>query len=113
MKGHTLKENKDFRRVYYRGKSQASPVLVTYALKNSRGSVYYGITTGKKIGGAVQLNRARRIIRTAFNNLSKEIKGSWDFVFVARSRTVFVKEQDIEKAMRSHLVSIGAINGKD
>ncbi|HBA93226.1 MAG TPA: ribonuclease P protein component [Ruminococcaceae bacterium] len=113
MKGQTLKENKDFRRVYYRGKSQASSVLVTYAMKNRRGSNYYGVTTGKKIGGAVERNRARRIIRVAFNNLEKEIDGSWDFVFVARSKTVFVKEQDVERAMRYHLVNIGAINEED
>ena len=99
--------------MYYRGKSQASPVLVTYAMRNRKGSNFYGITTGKKIGGAVERNRARRIIRVAFNNLEKEIEGSWDIVFVARSRTVFVKEQEVEKAMRSHFVNIGAINEKD
>ena len=45
----TLKDNRDFRRLYQRGRSYASPLLVTYVLKNRSGDVRIGITTGKKI----------------------------------------------------------------
>ena len=122
MKGQTLKENKDFRRLYYRGKSEASPVLVTYAMKNRRGSCFYGITTSKKIGGAVERNRARRVIRAAYRSRriiraafqsvfnSGCIKGNWDFVFVARTRTTIVKSQAVEKAMLEHMQALGAID---
>lgn len=110
MKNQTLKENKDFRRLYYRGKTQASPVLVTYAMKNRKGRNVYGITTSKKIGGAVDRNRARRVIRVAFRNLEPKINGSWDFVFVARTKTTMVKSQEIEKAMLEHLVAMGVID---
>lgn len=110
MKAQTLKENKDFRRLYYRGKSEASSVLVTYAMKNRKGKNCYGITSGKKIGGAVQRNRARRVIRVAFANLEPQINGSWDFVFVARTRTTEVKSQEVEKSMRKQLILLGAID---
>ena len=110
MKGQTLKENKDFRRLYYRGKSEASPVLVTYAMKNRRGGCFYGITTSKKIGGAVERNRARRVIRAAYRSLEPKINGSWDFVFVARTRTTTVKSQAVEKAMLEHMQALGAID---
>lgn len=110
MKGQTLKENKDFRRLYYRGKSEASPVLVTYAMKNRRGGCFYGITTSKKIGGAVERNRARRVIRAAYRSLEPKINGSWDFVFVARTRTTVAKSQAVEKAMLEHMQALGAID---
>ena len=110
MKGQTLKENKDFRRLYYRGKSEASSALVTYGMKSRRGGVRYGITTSKKIGGAVQRNRARRVIRVAFRNIEPLIEGSWDFVFVARTRTTVVKSQAVEKAMLEHMQALGAID---
>lgn len=61
-----IKENRDFRRIYSKGKSFVSPVLVTYVLKNRTKNVRYGITTSKKTGNAVQRNRSRRIIRAAF-----------------------------------------------
>lgn len=69
----TLKENKDFRRLYYRGKSKASPVLVTYVMKNRVGETRVGITTSKKIGIAVKRNRARRVIRAAFSEFEAQI----------------------------------------
>ena len=56
----TLKENRDFSRIYRRGKSFVSPVLVTYVQKNKSGAKRYGITTGKKVGKAVSRTRARR-----------------------------------------------------
>lgn len=51
MKSKSLKENKDFRRLYYRGKSSASKNLVTYVMKCKRPGVRVGITTGKNRQG--------------------------------------------------------------
>ena len=105
----TLNQNSDFRRAYGRGKSFASPALVTYVVKNRVGYCRYGITTGKKIGNAVQRNRSRRIIRAAFMQLYPEICGSYDIVFVARSKTKFSKSTKIQRAMREHLLNAGVI----
>lgn len=97
----TLNLNKDFQRLYYRGKSFAKPALVVYAMKNRAGVCRIGITTGKKIGNAVERNRSRRIIRAAFQSvmMSGRIKGNWDIVFVARTKTKFQKSTQIERAM--------------
>lgn len=113
MKGQTLKENKDFRRLYYRGKSSASPVLVTYAMKNRKGKCCYGITTSKKIGGAVDRNRARRVIREAYRSLENDINGNWDFVFVARSKTTKVKMQEVKRAMKHQFKALGIVDEND
>lgn len=109
MKSQTLKLNKDFRRLYYRGKTAASDSVVTYAMKNRAQSCKVGITTSKKIGNAVQRNRSRRVIRAAFSQLEGSINGGWDFVFVARSRTSKVKMQVVLEEMKTHLEKIGAI----
>ncbi len=105
----TLKKNSDFRRLYMRGRSFASPVLVTYVMKNRCGSVRIGITTGKKIGKAVLRNRARRIIREAFRTLSGEIGTGVDLVFVARTKTPFVKSNDILRSMKKELKDAGVL----
>ena len=47
MKLTVLNTNKDFRTLYYRGKSQVHPALVTYVRKNRLGVPRVGITTGK------------------------------------------------------------------
>ena len=109
MKINTLKENKDFRRLYYRGKSIASPCLVTYVMKNRSGKVRVGITSGKKIGKAVQRNRARRIIRAAYYQLNGRINCGCDIVFVARTRTTEVKMQSVLSDIEKQLLQLGVI----
>ena len=103
----TLKENRDFRRIYNRGRSFASPLLVSYVMKNRVGSVRVGITTGKKVGKAVLRSRARRVIREAYRALAEEISPGFDLVFVARSKTPFVKSYDVLKAMKKELKDAG------
>lgn len=108
----TLKENSDFNRVYYRGKSSAKPQLVVYALKNRLGVCRIGITTSKKIGNAVERNRSRRIIRAAFQSVIKDFDTegkSYDFVFVARTKTKYLKSTHIEKAMRDCFKELGVM----
>ena len=105
-----LKQNSDFRRAYGRGKSFSDPALVTYVLKNNRAGICrMGITTSKKIGNAVERNRCRRIIRAAFYELSPQLSGSYDFIFVARTRTKFLKSTDIKKIMLHQLSKAGVV----
>ena len=105
-----LKQNSDFRRSYGRGKSFSEPALVTYVLKNNRAGVCrYGITTGKKIGNAVTRNRCRRVISAAFSEISGQVSGGWDIVFVARYRTSREKSTEIKGIMTRQLKNAGVI----
>ena len=105
----TLKENRDFRRLYARGRSYASPILVVYVMKNRNKQVRIGITTGKKIGKAVLRNRARRIIRQACYEIADSVKPGYDLVFVARTKTPFVKSYDILRSMKKELKEAGVL----
>ena len=104
----TLKSNTDFRRAYGRGKAYTNPALVTYVVRNRAGICRIGITTSKKIGNAVERNRARRVIRAAYL-AQGEIQGGYDIVFVARTKTVFKKSTEISAIMHRHLISAGVI----
>lgn len=110
MKSQTLKQNKDFRRLYYRGKSKASDCLVTYAMKNRENICRIGITTSKKTGNAVERNRSRRVIRAAYSALEPSISGSYDFVFVARSKTSRVKMQTVLSQMEKQFKALGVLD---
>nr|WP_319489592.1 ribonuclease P protein component [uncultured Caproiciproducens sp.] len=101
--------NNDFRRIYARGKSYVSPVVVTYVSKNRSRNVRIGITTSKKIGNAVKRNRSRRVIREAFRALVPGIAPGYDFIFVARGKTPFVKSTDIRRAMLLQLKDAGVL----
>lgn len=113
MRSHlTMKENRQFQRAYRRGKSFVSPGLVTYVIKNNKNNLQIGITTSKKIGKAVMRNRCRRIIRAAFLELEPDIVRGYDIVFVARTKTVYLKSTDILCAMKKHLQQANVIKNK-
>lgn len=104
-----LNTNSDFRRCYTRGKVYTNPALVIYIIRNRAGICRIGITTSKKIGNAVQRNRARRVIKAATEMLPS-IKTGYDFVFVARTRTVYKKSTEILEAMTKLLSQAGVIS---
>lgn len=108
----TLNRNCDFRRLYGRGTTYANPALVVYLQKNRAGICRIGITVSKKTGNAVCRNRSKRIIRAAYRNIEKCICGNWDFVFVARSKTKYLKSTDIQKIMTEQLLKAGAIKNE-
>lgn len=83
---YRIKQNYEFRRLYRRGKSAASPYLVVYAMKTRRSCNRIGLTVSPKLGGAVVRNRIKRLLREAYRLQEHEICQSYDFVIVARTR---------------------------
>ena len=70
----------------------------------------YGITTSKKIGCAVERNRAKRVIRSAFSQLEDRLNGNYDIVFIARTKTSKVKMQQVLEQMEKQLKALGVID---
>ncbi|HJB36720.1 MAG TPA: ribonuclease P protein component [Candidatus Acutalibacter ornithocaccae] len=101
--------NNDFRRIYARGKSYVSPLVVVYALKNRTKNVRVGITTSKKVGNAVQRNRSRRVIREAFRALAPGVRPGFDLVLVARGKTPYVKSTDVRRQLERQLQAAGLL----
>ncbi len=80
-----LNENRDFLRLYKKGRSTASKYSVIYVRPNGFPYNRLGITAGKKIGNAVHRNRAKRIIRLAYQRAEAELPVGIDIVIVARA----------------------------
>ncbi|MDR3551775.1 MAG: ribonuclease P protein component [Clostridia bacterium] len=104
-----LKENRDFRRIYSRGRSFVSRGVVVYVTANRLSKNRLGITVSKKLGGAVQRNRAKRIIREAYRLTEPAVAVGYDFVLVARSRTLAMKMGELQKEMRGVLKNAGVL----
>ena len=92
----TLKLNKEFKRLYFKGKSAVHPLIVTYASKNRLGR-------NRK---AVCRNRCKRIIRAAFYQIDPMIEQGWDFVFVARAKTPQVKSTQLMPVLKKQILSL-------
>ena len=113
MKYTVMNENHMFRRVYRYGSSYSSPALVCYVMKNKRDRrSLLGITSSKKIGCAVKRNRARRVIRAAYRELAPQLKPGYCLVFVARTRTAYVKMWTVKKEMKEQLLKAGVLDSE-
>lgn len=106
---YVLKKNYEFRRAYAKGLCIVDGVLITYVFKKKRGGIKVGVTSGKKIGCAVVRNRARRVIRAAWRCLDLPVSGSYDIVFVARTRTGKAGMQKVREVMSAHLQKAGVV----
>ena len=92
----TLKKNSDFRRLYARGKSAATPYLVLYCRPNRLERNRLGYTVSAKLGHAVVRNRIRRRLREIVRLNEPAIKQGWDIVVVARVRSVGAPYRKLE-----------------
>ena len=70
MRYRPIRRNGEFGRVYARGKSYVNQALVLYVLKTRSKRTRVGLTATKKIGHAVQRNRARRVMKAPSTNTS-------------------------------------------
>ena len=89
-----MNDNKDFLTLYKKGRYSASKYSVIYVRPNGRPFNRLGITAGKKVGNAVCRNRAKRLIRLAYQSAEAQLPVGMDIVIVARNTLCSVKSQE-------------------
>ena len=99
----TLRNQKDFSRVYKKGKSKGSRFVVVLYRKNNLDYTRTAFVSSKKVGNSVERNRARRLMKEAYRAVSSRVEPGHDIVFVARNTIAGHKEAEIEKVMEQTL----------
>ncbi|NLH00346.1 MAG: ribonuclease P protein component [Clostridiales bacterium] len=107
----SLKKNHEFRRLYEKGRSATTPLLVVYFRRTNREYNQVGITVGTKIGNAVCRNRIRRQIREIYRLNESKLQKGLDIVIVARMRSRYVSYAELEKAYLFACSRLGILSG--
>lgn len=106
---YSLKRNKNFRRVYRKGKSVSCALFVLIYARSREKKLHVGLSVSKKIGNSVVRNRVKRRLRESFTPLIPCVKTGYDIIFIAREPVVQSKFTDIQRAMRSLLRKAGLL----
>src|SRR5436309_16005631 len=75
----------EFRRVYERRRSVSDKWLIVYGCENGLPHLRLGLSVSRKVGGAVQCNRLRRLYREAFRLRRGEMPAGIDLVLILRT----------------------------
>lgn len=108
----TIKENLTFRRIYSKGRSAVTPLLVLYCRPNGQDHNRLGVTVSTKLGGAVVRNRARRRLREVYRLAQPDMKQGYDIILVARGRAVGGPYQRLTGAFYKACGQLGLLKEK-
>ncbi len=95
----SLKENRQFRRLYAKGKSAVSPYLALYYRKGGGQVSRLGITVSGKLGKAVVRNKVRRRLKEAYRIHEAQFLPGSTIVVVARGRAVRASYAELERSL--------------
>lgn len=110
----SLKLNRDFRRLYSRGRRTSGAYVAVYMSENRlKNTNRLGLTASTSLGHAVVRNRLKRLMRAAYTAIEPQIGTGYDFVLVARGRAVGSCEAQIRKDLRYSFHKLGLLGNEE
>ena len=112
MKYTTIKEHHLYNKTFQRGKRFSGRLLSVFVLRdyaakrlkkeNPEKKAYnrFGVSVTKRVGGAVQRSRAKRILRAGYRAIEPELKTGFLIVVAPREGILDIKSTDVERELR-------------
>jgi ribonuclease P protein component len=101
-----LRTGADFDAVFKRGARLDGPLFLLVAAPNGRAFDRLGLAVNRRVGGAVERNRARRLLREGFRRLERAGSPGVDLVVVARAPLARRGQAEVDRELRERLQSI-------
>jgi ribonuclease P protein component len=111
-KRRRLSRSAEFERVYRQGRSKANRYLVLYAfprgedIDGAAEGPRLGLSVSRRVGGAVDRTRVKRVLREAFWAEAERLPSGADYVVVARPDSRELAEREGMTGVRAALADL-------
>lgn len=105
-------DNRDFRRIYARGRRASGHHLTVVALRRREPGHRVGLSVSKAHGCAVIRNKIKRIFREAFRHERPTLPGRYDVVMIPQRRPGKYLLPDVRRELRQLLQWIDSGKGQ-
>jgi ribonuclease P protein component len=108
-----LSRSAEFERVYRQGRSKANRFLVLYAFPRASADdaeaaqgPRLGLSVSRRVGGAVERSRVKRVLREAFWAEAPRLPAGADYVVVARPDALGLAQREGMNGVRAALAEL-------
>jgi ribonuclease P protein component len=106
-----LTRPQDFAALQSEGTTRSHQLLLVRFLRTDLDTTRFGLSTGRKLGGAVVRNRVRRRLREALRVMAPSFQPGWDVLIIARPGLVGADFDTLVVALRRILARGGVVGG--
>ncbi|MBO4547809.1 MAG: ribonuclease P protein component [Abditibacteriota bacterium] len=106
-KANRLKKQRDFKKVYNRGRSYVSDLFVMYVYHTGTPAVLCGFSISRKVSKACARNLIRRRASEALRDIVTRLRPGTHLVFVARKDAAGADFGEISRCLHSLLKKAG------
>jgi ribonuclease P protein component len=106
-----LSRPQDFAALQGAGTIRSHPLFSARFLRTDLETTRFGLSTGRKLGGAVVRNRVRRRLREVLRAMAPSFQPGWDVLIIARPAILDTDHETLVGALRRLLQRGGVLGG--
>ncbi len=111
-RAYSLKRHKEFRYTYRAGRSVSSPLFTLVYAKSRSETIRIGFSVSKRVGNAVQRNRAKRRMRACITPMLGTLRGGRNVIVIAKPEVLDAPFCELQTQLETLLERAGA-RGED